>query len=193
LTTPLQALARLSRKDPTPEYFSRFHSEINAEPNHRGAAILLAANAEICLRYAIKRHLATTDDAEQILFQSGGPLRSFEAKIRVGYTMGLYGEKTKGNLDCIKAIRNAFAHTVIPIDFDTAEVKAVCDLMTMPEILPPRAIDAATYKPRGILPDFPTTRQRFQKICEAVSHNLFVLILSTRGSLPGRSIATPLP
>ena len=184
MTTPLEALARLSRKDPTPEYFARFHAEISAEQNHRGAAILLAANAEICLRYAIKRHLATTDDAEQILFQSGGPLRSFEAKIRVGYTMGLYGEQTKRNLDCIKAVRNAFAHAVIPINFDTAEVKAVCDLMTMPEILPPRALDATTFQPRGILPDFPTARERFQKICEAVSHNLFVFILSIKGALP---------
>jgi hypothetical protein len=61
MTTPLQALAQLSHKDPTPEYFARFHAEISAENNHRGAVILLASNTEIFLRYAIRRHLAKTD------------------------------------------------------------------------------------------------------------------------------------
>jgi hypothetical protein len=174
MTAPLEALAHLSRQDPTPEYFSRFYDEVNAERNERGAAILLSANAELCLRFSIKRHLITAEDAERVLFHSSGPLRSFEAKIRVGYTMGLYGPETRQNLDCIKAIRNAFAHAVIPIGFDVPEVRAVCGLMTMPEILPPRAFDR-TGKPRGLLGKIPTTRERFQKICEAVSHNLFVL------------------
>ena len=40
MTTALQALAHLSRQDPTSEYFNAFHREINAEKNDRGAAIL---------------------------------------------------------------------------------------------------------------------------------------------------------
>jgi hypothetical protein len=103
--------------------------------------------------------------------------------------MGLYGPETKQNLDCIKGFRNAFAHAVIPISFETPEVGAAVKLMTMPEIPPPRAVDE-TGKPRGILPEFPTTRQRFQKICEAVTHNLFVLP-GKRGS--SRIAWIPLP
>jgi hypothetical protein len=175
MTTPLEALAFLSRQDPTPEYFSRFHHEVNTETNERGAAILLAANTELCLRFSIKRHLITAEDAERLLFRSGGPLRSFEAKIRIGFAMGLYGAETSNNLNCIRSIRNAFAHAVIPIGFETAEVTAAVELMVMPEILTPRAIDPNTGKSRGILPDFPSVRQRFQKISEAVAHNLFVL------------------
>lgn len=189
MTKPLDALATLSRQDPTPEYFSRFHEEVNSEKNERGAAILLAANAELCLRFCIRRHLTTTEEADRMLFRSNGPLWSFEAKIRIGFSMGLYGAETKTNLDCIKAIRNAFAHAVIPISFDTPEVMAACDLMVMPEILPPRAVDL-TGQPRGILPELPTTRQRFQKICEAVAHNLFVLP-DRRGS--SRIAWMPLP
>jgi hypothetical protein len=85
------------------------------------------------------------------------------------------GAQTKNNLDCIKGLRNAFAHAVIPIDFDTPEVNAVCEQMTMPKILAPRAIEAATGLPTGRLPDLVMPRQRFQKICEAVAHNLFVV------------------
>jgi hypothetical protein len=50
MTTALEALARLSRQEPTPEYFIAFQEEINAEKNDRGAAILLVCNVEICLR-----------------------------------------------------------------------------------------------------------------------------------------------
>jgi hypothetical protein len=179
MTTPLEALAFLARQDPTPEYFSAFHLEVNAENNHRAAAILLAANTEISLRYAIKSHLVVTGESETTLFHGGSPLRSFEAKIRIGYTMGLYREETKSNLDCIKGIRNAFAHAVIPITFNTPQVKAVCDLMVMPEISYPRAINANTGEPVGLLPALAPPRQKFQRIAEAVSHNLFWLGWST--------------
>jgi len=175
------ALSQLTRQDPTPEHFSEFMGQVNAEKNDRGAAILLACNAEIALRYAIRRQLTTTEDAEAILFRFGGPLRSFEAKIRVGYAMGLYREQTKNNLDCIRSVRNAFAHSVIPIRFDTLQVKAVCDLMTMPEIMPPRAVDPPTGLPQPI-PGSTTTRQRFQRICEAVSHNIFLLGVHIAGA-----------
>jgi hypothetical protein len=150
MTTPLEALASLSRQDPTIQSFWGFHEEVNAEKNERGAAIILAANAEIALRYAIKRHLIVTDHSEKYLFHSSGPLRSFEAKIRIGYSMGLYREQTKNNLE--------------------------------------------TDKPRGILPDFPNTRQRFQKICEAVTHNIFMLGVSISpdkmSSPPNESFST---
>jgi hypothetical protein len=193
MANPMEALARLSRQDPTSEYFAAFHIEVNAEQNQRGAAILLACNTEIGLRYAIKRHLVPIEDedTERTLFHSG-PLRSFDAKIRMGYVMRLYGDQTRNNLDCIRFVRNAFAHATIPISFDTPEVKAVCDLMTMPEILPPRIV-GETGRPKGILPDFPPTRKRFQAICEAVAHNLFVLILSRPNKSGAQQIQTLLP
>jgi hypothetical protein len=191
MTTALEALARLSRQEPTPEYFIAFQEEINAEKNDRGAAILLACNVEICLRFAIDRNLTLGIDAYKDLFHTGGPLRSFEAKIRVGYNMGLFRDQTKHNLDCIKGIRNAFAHSITPIMFATAEVKTVCDTMTMPEICFPRAIDAKTHEPRGTLPVDATARLKFQRICEATSHNLFVFGTISRGIPSDPEVGTP--
>jgi hypothetical protein len=184
MTTPLEALAYLSRQDPTPEYFLAFHEEVNAEKNQRGAAILLASNLEVCLRYAISRNLAVVDDNYKLLFHSGAPLRCFEGKIRIGYGMGIFGDQTKNNLDCIKVIRNAFAHAVIPITFETAEIKAVCETMVMPEILYPRAISGTTGEPIGALQPNATTRQKFQKICEAISHNLFLFGTTISRGIP---------
>jgi hypothetical protein len=192
MTTELQSLAKLSHQDPTPEYFAAFHEEINTEKNDRGAAILLACNVEICLRFAIDRNLTIGTEAHKELFHIGGaPLRSFEAKIRIGYNMGLYRDQTKHNLDCIKGIRNAFAHAVIPIKFETPEVKAVCDTMTMPEICFPRAIDAKTLEPRGTLPADASPRITFQKICEAISHNLFMFGTTSRGIPSDPEVGVP--
>jgi len=160
---PLEALANLSRQEPTPEYLQAFHEEVNAERFDRGAAILLACNVEICLRYAIERNLTVNGDPYKILFRTGAPLNSFEAKIRVGYAMGIFLDQTKNNLSCIKVIRNAFAHSMIPLRFDTPEVDAACDEMQMPEISFPRAITAGTTESVGALPPNPTLRQKFQK------------------------------
>jgi len=185
----LQALSSLAYQDPTPAYFAAFHEEIKREKNDRGAAILLSCHVEVCLRYAIRRGMKVKaqkiKDTEKLLFKSGGPLHSFEGKLRVGFALGVFGDETKYNLDCIKGIRNAFAHAVTPITFETPQVSTVCKFMKMPEILPPCAIDPATLKPRGILGEFPGVREIFQKICEATSHNLFLVSVNERyGPLP---------
>ena len=151
----------------------------------------LACNVEICLRFAIDRNLTSGIDAYRDLFHSSAPLRSFEAKIRIGYGMGLFRDQTKNNLEYIKGVRNAFAHSIIPITFETPEVKAVCDTMTMPEICFPQALDAATLEPRGTLPVDATARLKFQKICEAISHNLFVFGTISRGIPSDPEVGAP--
>ena len=168
-------MSALTRQDPTQDYFSAFHDEVNREKNDRGAAILLACHVERCLRYAIAHNLTEIKDAHDVLFSARPSLHGFNGKIQFGNERRLFGKETKKNLECIKAIRNAFAHAIIPISFDTIEVRNVCEEMTMPEILPPRSIDPKTYKPTGSLSDNPTPRERFQRICEATGHNLYIV------------------
>ena len=90
MATPLDALKKFSRQDPTPEYFARSFAEVSEEKNERGAVILLAANLELCLRSVIKWHRVTTGDVYKM---------SFHEKIRIGSKKGLYGPETKHNLE----------------------------------------------------------------------------------------------
>lgn len=174
MTTPLDALIHLSRQDPTPEHFVAYLAELKDEKNNRGVAILVAANAEIALRTAIHRNLLVKEDTYKELFHAQrGILSSFEAKIRIGYSMGIYGDVHKTNLDCIKAIRNAFAHSAQPISFDTPQVRSVCDLMQQVDAIAPRTIVSATGKPEFELLGNETSRERYIKICTRVAHNLF--------------------
>src|SRR5262249_32789380 len=125
-------------------HFQEFYAQINDEKNERGAALMLAANVETALLYAIKRTLVIKESQDWELFGYEGPIRTFAAKISIGYALDIFGPQTKANLDCIRHIRNAFAHAVIPITFQTKEVSDLCSLMVMPEILPPVAINIAT-------------------------------------------------
>jgi len=98
--------------------------------------------------------------------------------------MGIFREQTRDNLEIVKAIRNAFAHSILPIRFDTPEVAAVCALLIEPEIMWPRAIRGDTGEPSGKVPPNATPRIRFQKISEALSHNLFNFGATTSGGIP---------
>jgi hypothetical protein len=174
MPTKLEALAQLSRAMPTYEHFHEFYQQVSAEKNDRGAALMLAANVENGLLYILRRTLVIKHGQDKRLFRFDAPIGTFEAKIRIGYALDIFGPETKNNLDCIKAIRNAFAHAVVPITFQTKEVADVCDLLVMPEILTPRAVNGETGEIVGAMPPDPTPRIRFQKVCEATGHNLFV-------------------
>jgi hypothetical protein len=63
------------------------------------------------------------------LFEERGPLSDFASKIQVGYAMGLFGPKTKQDLGLIREIRNAFAHSLALISFDTKEIADVCHML----------------------------------------------------------------
>ena len=52
------------------------------------------------------------------------PLSTFSAKIRMGFAMKLYGERTFDDLELLKKLRNLFAHGRLAIDFNTPEVKS---------------------------------------------------------------------
>jgi len=57
------------------------------------------------------------------LFGPWKPLSSFNAKIRMGFALNLYGEVTFHDLDLLRELRNLFAHGRLAVDFDTPAVK----------------------------------------------------------------------
>ena len=55
------------------------------------------------------------------------PFSSFANKISVAHALGIYNDLTRSQLDEVRAIRNAFAHTMQPIDFDHFVISAACN------------------------------------------------------------------
>ena len=98
-----------------------------AEESDRAAAILAAAYFEDRLRDAIMTRfvaLNRQDDAE--IFKHYGPLSTFKAKVDIAFALGLYDRKTKKGLHTVRQIRNEFAHSPEPMEFDHEKVAAKC-------------------------------------------------------------------
>jgi DNA-binding MltR family transcriptional regulator len=90
----------------------------------RAAVIVAAAFLDTFLERLIRRHLVELPPTEvEALFGPDRPLGSFSAKIKMARAMGLIGPKTAHDMNIMREIRNAFAHGLRRMNFETAEVK----------------------------------------------------------------------
>jgi hypothetical protein len=164
-----QALRALSNREMTFEELEAYQRQIDHEENDRGACLLMATNLEIALDTVVFRNM----EYEDALTDNSGPLNTFHQKITLGRALRLYGPDTQHNLDYIRAIRNAFAHSHAPISFETKEIKDAVKLLKDVAPLPPLGVAAAPLPP-----EHPTTRKTFQRVCDVTAHNLLTWIYS---------------
>jgi hypothetical protein len=117
----------------------------------RTAAVMGGAWVEKALEIAIASKLKVLSDGDRMrLFapESGGPLSTFGAKVLMGYTLGQFGPQTRADLERINSVRNAFAHAMRWIEFDTPEVAKLCMALELPNGYPLPASAAASPKSR---------------------------------------------
>jgi hypothetical protein len=73
-------------------------------------------------------------DERSKLFGFEGAVGTFSAKIIVAYAMKIIGPITYSDLNIIKLLRNEFAHSRVPFDFQTPQVIAVCNELQVPKL-----------------------------------------------------------
>ena len=119
----------------------RYYDELNGTSD-RATAILAAAYFEGKLGDAIMCRFSQMSSAfsDQIelgnrVFKKYNPIRNFSVKIEVGFALGFYNEEIRKNLHKVGKIRNKFAHASKPVEFDDAEIAAIC-LQLEPNVLP---------------------------------------------------------
>jgi hypothetical protein len=167
-------LRSLSYREASPDDMAAFFEQVAHETNDRGACILRATNTEIALTHAIFRILEWDVDTRGRLTSEEGPMSNFAQKIHLGRALRIYGSAMHHNLDYIRAIRNAFAHSHVPITFETAEIARAVGELKVPDILPPRAV-----RSDGTTEPFPSTpREHFNRVCDIAGHNLMVYAMS---------------
>jgi hypothetical protein len=118
----LEALSQIANAELSPEHTTDFFREISGMANDRGAAILLAVHLEDALEYAIIKRLKIAPKSFGDLFGYDSPMGSFYNKVKVAHAIGMITDETRSNLDVIRAIRNAFAHAIVPISFNMSQV-----------------------------------------------------------------------
>ena len=132
------ALSQLSRRTPTPVDLLTIFAQGDNESD-RSIILIRGALVEEALQRAILNRMRSLNHAERRrLFDNPfAPLSSFSGKIAIAYAIKLIGPSTRDDLDCIREIRNAFAHTIVNIDFSTKEVMDHCAHLQLPARFPP--------------------------------------------------------
>lgn len=121
------SLSKLAAKFPEGGAFFDLLVDTITDRNDRAAVLTLVSLLEGALQKSLATKLIPDDKGKlEYMFGSGAPLRDFSAKIKMGFALGVYGPNTRADLDSIREVRNSFAHTMSPIDFNTPEVENVC-------------------------------------------------------------------
>lgn len=98
----------------------------------RGAAIIMTTVLEASLEDALCARLLPypmSNTHRDTLFGGEAGFAGLSAKIDLGYSLGLYGVKTKTDLHFIRKIRNEFAHYA-PRSFSHPEIIKYCRNLT---------------------------------------------------------------
>ncbi len=101
--------------------------EITNNESDRGAIILVSTNVEDMLEYKILERLpALLEDepARKAMFELDGPIASFSRKLHMAYAMGIVNKHYRKQIDLVREIRNACAHSRLPV---ALEVPAIAD------------------------------------------------------------------
>jgi DNA-binding MltR family transcriptional regulator len=121
---PKPKLRDLGRIPPTDE-------EIKALRNAAQSAdpIVTAILGAVLVEHELDNHLRKrvakkNDDVWSDMVSEAGPFSTFSRKIMAGHALGIFDEHTKDNLNIVRVIRNAFAHSKKLIDFNNPLVVA---------------------------------------------------------------------
>jgi hypothetical protein len=139
----VKALKKFS--DATPDLIDQLVSEqeLRTGRSDRSVAILIAIQIDEALKRTLVRWLRPLNTKERDgLFGINRPLSNFSARIRLCHAMRVIGPDTRDELDIIREIRNAFAHSGREISFATKEIKDACNFLRSPFWFPsmrPRA------------------------------------------------------
>jgi hypothetical protein len=128
----------------------RIEKAIQSDDSPRGAAIVAAALVEDFLGGALRSKMIKMGPSdERDLFGSSGVLGSFSNKIKLASALGIIRGRTVHDLNVLREIRNAFAHTLLDLNFETPELVTMCKSfhcsIDLPDVnnLTPREIFAA--------------------------------------------------
>lgn len=129
------SLYDFSRELPPADDFDALISSLS-EMDARGAALIIASILDNYLEHAISTSFIEIGATKfNALFRDRqAPFSSFGNKIRVAHALGVFNDEIRAQLDRIRSIRNAFAHTVQAIDFNHPVVAIECNKLNPSKI-----------------------------------------------------------
>jgi len=96
----------------------------------------------------------------------------------MAYALKVIGRISRADLDIIRFLRNEFAHSRIPFDFNTPEVRAVCDKIKIvdlqPSTIPHGYIRRGQIGGFKAITDLANPKTRFITACHNLSYRMLV-------------------
>lgn len=112
------SLRKLSRKFPAPPEVEKILDSLRDEHDLQ-VAILASSLVEASLeRLLLSKFKSRSSNLIGQIFNNRGPLSDFHSKILIAHAFHVITPAMADELHSIKAVRNAFAHTKIPLSFD---------------------------------------------------------------------------
>jgi len=93
-----------------------------ASLDDRGLVLSLAAFAEDALGSLLKAFMLPSDATASLLEGFNAPLGTLSARIKACYSLGLITKDQFSDLECLRKVRNDFAHAWRPLDFTQARI-----------------------------------------------------------------------
>ncbi len=150
------------------EDYAAWSQQLQAETD-RGLATAAAAILDHMLARLLESFLVDDHQAtERLLGKPFSPLGSFAARTATAYSLGLIHADERDDLDCIRDIRNDFAHQpTSPVFSDEAIAKNVRKLKT-PKLMPKELLDPSVVPPRELFRITASMLQTFidRRTCE---------------------------
>ena len=97
------------------------------EETARGSVLMSAAFLDDRLKGLLKARLVNNNTIISQVFDFNGALGTFSSRINFSYLLGLLPVNARTDLHNIRGIRNIFAHSASPLQFEDAAVSKLCD------------------------------------------------------------------
>lgn len=132
------ALKAFSKLPPTQADYDTILDELYHARNDRSRVLIAIAVLEQALEDVLRLHFRKMNkEEERRLFDFEASLGTLSNKIYMAYALGMIDRSDVRELNALREIRNAFAHSRRITDFDTPEVAAYCEFLKIPTDPPP--------------------------------------------------------
>jgi len=133
------------------EDFADWSQQLQAETD-RGLATAAAAILDHMLARLIENFLVDDPHAtKRLLGNPFSPLGSFAARTAAAYSLGLVTEEERDDLDCIRDIRNDFAHLPTSPAFADQSIAKNVHKLKMPGLMSKELLDPSVMPPRELI------------------------------------------
>jgi len=151
--SPVSRLKKLAAEIPDDKEARAILQGLEAQHNplsDYAIALIGASLLEKALEIALlARFVPLSNEERSRIFQPTGPLGSLSAASLLAYATGIFGPKTRTDIDHVRAIRNAFAHGRRALSFETREIAEICRLLRVPNVVTIAESTADSRTPRG--------------------------------------------